>query len=166
LVVGASDFVQMAALMLFWYLVLLVVRKFPCQQNLDFGHLIFGTKMDKNAVLSFSPDGDLLQEREIALRNCGFEVVSVQTEIQVRFEIEMGRCGVLVICFRVHLEKARDLTELFKKNCPDGCIIFVTNQTPEKAPQEVDYVVPDSGGPEAIVRALSDMGRSRLSKAT
>jgi hypothetical protein len=103
--------------------------------------------MDKSAVLSFSTDGDLLQEREIALRNCGFEVVSVQTEIQARFEIEMGRCGVLVICFRIHLEKARDLTELFKKNCPDGCIIFVTNQTPEKAPQEVDYVVPDSGGP-------------------
>lgn len=122
--------------------------------------------MDTQTVLSLSTEHDLLAERETALRNSGFKVISVQTESQARYEIEMGRCGVLLICFRVHPEKARQLTVLFKTNCPSGRIIFVMNKSPEKAPEAADYVVPESAGPEAIVQALSDMGRSRFSQAS
>lgn len=65
--------------------------------------------------------------REATLRSGGFEVVSVLSPIQARFEIEMGRCGVFVICYRVSKDEAEELTTLFRKNCPDGRVIFVTH---------------------------------------
>jgi hypothetical protein len=80
--------------------------------------------------------------------------MSVETEIQARFEIEMGRCGVLLVCFRTHPETTRELTDLFRRNCQDGRIIFVKNQSDASVPQEADFVVPESAGPEAIIRAL------------
>jgi hypothetical protein len=123
-------------------------------------------RMNRNAVLSFSGDPDLLIERELALQTCGLEVVSVSTESAARFEIEMGRCGNLLLCFRSGQAITRELAHLFKKYCPDGCILFVSNQNNDVEHPDVDYIVPDSGGAEAIVRAFSDLGRSRLSKAS
>jgi hypothetical protein len=121
--------------------------------------------MDKEKVLSYSGDRNALIQRERALRRNGFEVVSVESESQARFEIETGRCGILLICFRTHPEKTREMTELFRKNCPEGSIIFVMNQTSDRAPHGVDYIVPESVGPEAIVDALRS-GREFLPKAS
>ena len=116
--------------------------------------------MDKEKVLSYSGDRNALIQRERVFRRNGFQVVSVESESQARFEIEMGRCGILLICFRTHPEKTREMTELFRKNCSEGVIIFVMNQTPDRAPHGVDYIVP-----EAIVDALRS-GRLFLSKAS
>lgn len=137
------------------------------QQNQHFRHLIRvpARDKDKNVVLSFSSDNDLLHERELALRTCGFDVVSVRTASEARFEIEMGRCGTLLICFRTRSDTVRDVINLFRQNCPAGCVIFVTDQSNEGTPRDADYVIAESGGPEAIVRALSDMGRSPLRRA-
>ena len=121
--------------------------------------------MDKEKVLSYSGDRNALIQRERAFRRNGFEVVSVESESQARLEIEMGRCGILSICFRTHPEKTREMAELFKRNCPEGSIIFVMNQTPDRAPHGVDYIVPESAGPEAIVDALRS-GREFLPKAS
>jgi hypothetical protein len=49
--------------------------------------------MDKGCVLSFSNDQETLVDRESALCNAGFFVVSVASEAQARFEIVMGLCG-------------------------------------------------------------------------
>jgi hypothetical protein len=109
--------------------------------------------MDKSTVLSFSTDRNSLVQRECALRNGGFEVISVESESQARFEIEMGRCGVLLICFRASTSTTQELTNLFRHSCPNGTIIFVMRPTYE-VPTEVDYIVPESDEPEAIVQAL------------
>jgi hypothetical protein len=109
--------------------------------------------MDKNTVLSFSTDRNSLVQRECALRNGGFEVISVESEIQARFEIEMGRCGVLLICFRASAATTQELTSLFRQSCPNGIIIFVMRPSYE-VPTKVDYIVPESDEPEAIVQAL------------
>ena len=82
--------------------------------------------MDAHKVLSFSPDREALLKREAALRKSGVEVFSTSTENQARFEIETGKCGVLLICFRVSPLQAKDLASLFRKN---GYIIFVLNDT-------------------------------------
>ena len=50
--------------------------------------------MDQNTVLSVSGDRDSLLERELALRTCGFKVVSVESESQARHEIEIAGCRV------------------------------------------------------------------------
>ena len=48
--------------------------------------------MNENKILSFSPDKTMREKREAALRNGGFEVFSVNTESEARFEIEMVKC--------------------------------------------------------------------------
>jgi hypothetical protein len=111
-------------------------------------------KTNENTVLSFSHDPDLLLQREAALRSGGFEVISVKTESQARFEIEMGRCGVLVICYTASVGTIQDLTKLFRRSCPTGSIVFVMDRTDEGIAEEFDYTVPGSAGPEAIVRVL------------
>jgi len=111
--------------------------------------------MDKNTVLSLSPDQRALASREVALRSGGLKVVSVMNPIQARFEIEMGRCGVFLICYRLSATDAGDLTRLFRNYCPQGKIIFVTDLIgDERVPAEANVTVPESSGPESILRAL------------
>ena len=97
-------------------------------------------------------------ERESALCDYGFQVVSVGSEAEARFEIEMGRCGVLLLCFRTNPEITQELADLFKLSCPEGQIIFVMNEKPDRAPRGVVYVVPDAAGPKAILGVLKELG--------
>ena len=77
----------------------------------------------------------------------------MESEIQARFEIEMGRCGVLLICFRARAATTQELTPLFRHSCPNGTIVFVMSPAYE-VPKGVDYIVPESAEPDAIVEAL------------
>jgi hypothetical protein len=109
--------------------------------------------MNQNKVLSVCPSRETLGRRETALREAGFEVVSVLTDTQARFEIEMGQCGVLLMCFRLFPEQVQELARLFKKNCPDGRIIFVMAEEHEP-PIDADIVLRDMDGPRALLTAL------------
>jgi hypothetical protein len=91
------------------------------------------------------------------LRRSGFEVLSVASESQARFEIEMGRCGILLICFRAHPETIHELSTLLKRSCPAGRIIFVMNETQKKAPRAVDLIVPESDGAKGIIEAVKSV---------
>ena len=102
-------------------------------------------------VLSFSNDPEHLRERESAIRKGGFGVASVSSEIAARFEIEMGRCGVLLICYTIPPSVSSELTTLFRQSCPGGFIIVVLNEQPAS---DADVVIPASDGPDAVVRAL------------
>ena len=59
--------------------------------------------------------------------------------IQARFEIEMGRCGILPVCHRLSRVAVDDLTRLFRKTCLQGLIIFIS-EVPgdDRVPAEVD----------------------------
>src|SRR6266550_1549714 len=105
----------------------------------------------ETTVLSFSNDPKHLREREAAIRNGGLGVVSVSSETAARFEIEMGRCGVLLICYTVPPPIAGELAGLFRRSCPGGLIIVVLKEEPAS---HADVVIPASDGPDAIVRAL------------
>jgi DNA-binding response OmpR family regulator len=111
-------------------------------------------KMNKNRVLSFSRDQDVLRLLQAALREGGFEVVSVDTESRARFEIEMGRCAALLICFRAGQDTTHDLMDLFRRSCPQGTIVFVANRTRVVVPCSIDRMVCESAGTQAIVEAL------------
>lgn len=113
--------------------------------------------MDKNTVLSLSPNQAASARREATLRSAGFEVISVLSPIQARFEIEMGRCGVFVICYRVSKDHAEELTRLFRKNCPAGRVIFVTQPgQKQEVPRGTDFAVPESTGGELVLQAVKD----------
>ena len=106
-------------------------------------------------VLSFTNDPEHLLEREAAIRSSGFAVVSVSSEVAARFEIEMGRCGVLLICYTIPPPVARELAGLFRASCPDGLIIVVTtDQQTVLSDADADLIIPASDGPDAIVRTL------------
>ena len=112
--------------------------------------------MREDKILFLSADRESLMERE--LRKLGFGVVSVRSDVEARFEIEMGRCGVLLLGFRTNPEITQELADLFKLNCPKGHIIFVMNEKRNRALRGADYVVPEAGGPEAIVGVLRALG--------
>jgi hypothetical protein len=112
--------------------------------------------MDKNAVLSLSSDKSVLASRELALRNGGMKVTSVLSATQARFEIEMGRCGILLICYRLQNSDADELTKLFRRYCPQGQIVFVAQLPDDRVPPETDISLPENSGPGKIVQALKE----------
>ena len=105
----------------------------------------------QTTVLSFSNDPERLHERSVAIRNGGFGVISVASKIAAWFEIEMGRCGVLLICYTIPPPVASQLARMFRRYCPSGLIIVILN---DRAATYADVVIPASDGPDAIVRAL------------
>ena len=120
--------------------------------------------MDDNTVLSLSSDQAILNWREIALRNGDMRVVSVMSPIQARFEIEMGRCEIFLVCYRLSKTPVDDLTRLFRKICPRGLIIFVS-EVPgdDRVPTEADIALPESSGPEKMVQAMKQGLRREVS---
>lgn len=113
--------------------------------------------MEKNTVLSLSPNQDALAMREATLRSGGLKVISVLSPIQARFEIEMGRCGVFVVCYRVLKEQVEELTRLFRRNCPEGRVVFVTQPGQKKeVPRGTDVAVPESNSGELVLQAVKD----------
>jgi hypothetical protein len=121
--------------------------------------------MKKNTVLSLSPSQDALAKREATLRRGGLKVISVLSPIQARFEIEMGRCGVFVVCYRVSKELAEELTRLFRRNCPEGRVIFVTDAGhKDEVPRGTDLVVPESNCGELVLQAVKEPEKPQDSK--
>ncbi|HEY6763674.1 MAG TPA: hypothetical protein VI386_02795 [Candidatus Sulfotelmatobacter sp.] len=115
-----------------------------------------------STVLSLSFDAETLRRRESALRKEGFEVISVHSPAQARFEIEMGRCGIFVTCRLVPDIINRDLMSLFRRYCSTGWIVFVTGDDESSTTTyepPADVRVPESQDPEGIVQALVAHGR-------
>lgn len=105
----------------------------------------------ENTVLSLNPDGQTLRSQESALRESGFEVISVSTPLQARFEIEMGRCGIFLSSDITPLVIYRDLANLFRRSCPRGLVIFMTHQ-PDDNVSEADVLFFSEDEPQAIVQ--------------
>ena len=74
----------------------------------------------------------------------GFEVFSTSIANRARRKIETGRCGALLMCFRVPPPQAQELASLFR---------FVVKDTQDLA-ADADVFIPESKGPQAIVQAL------------
>jgi hypothetical protein len=81
--------------------------------------------LTENVVLSLSVDDALLAQREVHLRSSGFQVISTRSPVCARYEIEMGQCGVLLLCYTVHESTHKDLAGLFTMHCAHGVIVFV-----------------------------------------
>jgi hypothetical protein len=109
---------------------------------------------DKNTVLSLSPSKEALVIRETTLRGAGMKVISVLSPVKARFEIEMGRCGNLLICYRLSVKAADEIAQLYKKYCPKGRIVFITDDTGKEIPADADVHIPESSEPEKMIQAF------------
>jgi hypothetical protein len=117
---------------------------------------------NENTILSLNPDGRTLVGHEMALRESGFEVITVPTPVQARFEIEMGRCGIFLTSYITPLAIRRDLVHLFRQNCPQGLVIFLM-QHPDDLSPELDVLLSDRDQPECISERIYAMRRLKAS---
>ena len=93
--------------------------------------------------------------KTIRLAFAGMNVVSVLTLAEARFEIQMGRCGSLLMCHRLSSKQADDIAKLFRRYCPQGRIVFVTDGPDDaSAAPEADAYVPESSGPQELLQVL------------
>ena len=113
---------------------------------------------DENTVLCLNPDGQTLRNHESALRESGFEVMSVSSPLQARFEIEMGRCGIFLSGYITPLPIYRSLVGLFRRSCPEGLVILVTHQHDASVP-EADALLFSDDEPQAVVRWIVSKAR-------
>jgi hypothetical protein len=103
-----------------------------------------------NTVLSFSFEKNLLPPREAALRNFGYKVFSTTSEACVRFEIQMGRCGVLLLCYTIPGAIRHDLAALFERHCHSGVIASVTHPLTQEETQPALICTLDSDFPQKL----------------
>lgn len=83
--------------------------------------------MTADAVLSLGANAELLWLREVVLQHAGFNVFSTSDPKQAVLEIQSGHCGVLLLCHSLENEVRRELANEFRKWCPEGRIVAVTN---------------------------------------
>ena len=108
----------------------------------------------QNTVLSLNPDGQTLLGLESTLRENGFEVISVSTPLEARFEIEMGRCGVFVTSYITPFAIYCDLVSLFRRSCPlNGMVVYLADRHIEESPADIVFFAEDE--PQTIVKKLS-----------
>jgi DNA-binding NtrC family response regulator len=117
--------------------------------------------VDGNSVLSFDPDRKTLLNYELALRDGGYSVISVYSAIQARYEIEMGRCGILLLSFIVPPVICLDLVSAFRRYCPPGIVVFVTNDL-QTGLTTADVICLEGDDPHAIVPRIMAL-RSKAS---
>jgi hypothetical protein len=113
--------------------------------------------MRERTVLSLSFDQENLHRRADLLKYSGFDVISVYSPTQARFEIEMGQCGIFISCALVPDVVNADLFGLFKRFCPDGVVVHVTSSRSQMHPTaqpHADFEVDEASGPEGIMEAL------------
>jgi hypothetical protein len=116
----------------------------------------------ENTVLSLNPDRETLLRYETALRESGFEVISVSAPLDARFEIEMGRCGIFLTSYLTSLAIYRDLASLFRRSCPDGRIIFFMDRPHDNAP-DADILVSDGDEPRSLVERIRSKQQTKAS---
>ncbi|MCU1299829.1 MAG: hypothetical protein JWQ87_113 [Candidatus Sulfotelmatobacter sp.] len=107
----------------------------------------------ENTALSLNPNGKTLLPYEIALRETGFEVISVSAPLDARFEIEMGRCGIFLTSYLTPAPVYRDLASLFRRSCTDGQIIFFIDHPDDNVP-DADILVSDRDEPRSVVERI------------
>lgn len=108
------------------------------------------TKKNHDNVLSLSAEADLLARREAFLQSAGFQVLSTTSEMQIRFEVQMGQCGVLLLCYTIHQAIHRDLAKLFTKNCKGSAIVCVMHPEQRKESPHAHLNLLDSDFPHKL----------------
>jgi hypothetical protein len=107
----------------------------------------------ESTILSLNPDRKVLLGYESALQAGGFQVISVQSPIEARFEIDMGRCGVFLSSYLTPVVIYQDLADRFRRNCPNGLVAYVSCQPNEKV-DDSDIQLSLRDEPNSIVERL------------
>jgi CheY-like chemotaxis protein len=114
----------------------------------------YESSLPKPKVLSVGTLPELLSLRHAVLEGAGFHVFSTSKPEEALLRIENGNCGVLLLCYSLHDETLRTLATQFRKSCPHGRIVAVTNRPVVIPPIQADGLAPGVEGPEALIAAV------------
>ena len=78
----------------------------------------------------------------------------MSNESKVIAEMQNGNCAVLLMCHSLPDSVREKLSKEFRKRCPRGRIIGITNVPWPQARSELDLYVFGVEGPEALISAI------------
>jgi CheY-like chemotaxis protein len=104
-------------------------------------------------VLSVGILPELLSLRAAVLQSAGYSVVTVPPQ-EAAARVRKGDCGVLLLCYSVSDPFRKQLVREFRKRCPHGRIIAITNSPVLETPNEVDDLVYGVEGPEVLLDVI------------
>ncbi len=105
-------------------------------------------------VLSVGILPELVSLRHAVLEGAGFQVFSTSKAEEALLRIENGNCGVLLLCYSLADDMLRRLATQFRKSCPDGRIVAITNRPVVIPPIHADAFVYAVDGPDALIAAV------------
>ncbi len=109
----------------------------------------------KGVVVSAGRLPDLLSLREKILRSAHYDVYTVTQLEEALAVVRSAHCGVLLLCYSVPEEWRGELIREFRKVCPQGRVVGITNYPVTQPSGETDELVYGIEGPEALMDALS-----------
>ena len=107
-----------------------------------------------NTILAVFPDRQVARFRQEVLCDAGFEVFSVHTESAARYEIYLGRCGVLLLCHKLTREEQESEASYFEERCPEPHIIAILERSNDHFPPQTHKCVLHSPDPCPLVQAV------------
>ncbi len=105
------------------------------------------------SVVSVGENRELLLLRDAVLKSAGFAVFTTDNENEALARISRGDCGVLLVCYSAPLPMKRHLAVAYRKRCPGGKIIAVSNQRVDTL-EIADSFVYGIDGPEVLIEAI------------
>jgi DNA-binding NarL/FixJ family response regulator len=106
------------------------------------------------SILSVGRDRRLLDLRNQVLRQAGFHVVGTCDEGDALRMMKGSQVSFLLLCHSVPEGVRATLIETFRKFCPRGRIIGISN-VPWPQAGDVDAVVYGVEGPEALIQTIT-----------
>ena len=107
-------------------------------------------------ILSVSPDLQLSNSRHEALSRGGFEVISVHSEVAAQYEIQFGRCGVLILCHKLSGATRRSLARDFDTRCQEPFIVAILAHPAGPYPPQTHVCVLHSEGNGPLLKVLQE----------
>jgi hypothetical protein len=104
-------------------------------------------------VLSVGILPELLSLRAAVLQSAGYSVLTLPPQ-EAAARVRKGDCGVLLLCYSVSDAFRRQLVREFRKRCPRGRIVAITNSPVLETPKEVDDLVYGVEGPEVLLDVI------------
>lgn len=108
----------------------------------------------KPKVISVGTSPELMSLRHAVLEGAGFQVFSTSDPAHAALKIENGDCGVLLLCYSITDELRQQLLEKFRKSCPEGRVVALTNTPMPSPPIEADAFIYGVEGAEALIAAV------------
>lgn len=111
-------------------------------------------KSPRRRVLSVGSVPELLASREAVLQSEGYDVVTTMKTQEAAGYIRERNFSVFVICHSFPEEARNTLIHEYRKFCPRGRIVGISNMPVTHFPEDVDVLVYGVEGPEALMEAI------------